>query len=124
MSLAARPSYEELGVAVVRLTELLAERDALIARLEARQAELEARVAELEARLGQNSANSSRPPVLAEKFIRGGQAAGRYSLMTPPARRVCWTRTASWSVTFGGSGLSGAAADRLMCGRWPLWWSS
>jgi bifunctional pyridoxal-dependent enzyme with beta-cystathionase and maltose regulon repressor activities len=26
--------------------------------------------------------------VLAEKFIRGGQVAGRYSLMAPPARRV------------------------------------
>ena len=62
MSSAARPSDEELAVAVVRLTELLAERDALIARLEARQAELEARVAELEARLGQNSGNSSKPP--------------------------------------------------------------
>jgi len=45
--------------------------------------------------------------------------AGIHGLITPHARRTL-AREASTAVAFGGSGLSGAAPDKLMRGRWPL----
>lgn len=52
--------------------------------------------------------------VIAENLIHACQDAGWYSLSTPPALRILRARKVSRSVTFGGSGLSGTAADRPM----------
>ncbi|PRY40545.1 hypothetical protein CLV43_106282 [Umezawaea tangerina] len=74
-----------------------------------------------------NAHSDTRPtpqdPVLAENYVRAGQAAWWYSLRMPPSR--CRRRTSksviwAWSVIGGGSGCSGRALAMPWWGRWVL----